>query len=219
MRTARSPRTTPRSSEPHGNWTVTRSADAASSPGSASAAQTRNRAFGTPPLLGLRAARDTDAAMPAASASMPRTRLSGSRAARASTARPSPVPTSMLTRDQAAISRASYPTSTSTRRRPSKMRMGSESMSQVAGPRQGDTQSESRPPLAGRGHGRGCGSGRVRHSSHHVSRCSDIGPIDPAAHRWRVDQSPSAEHRRPRHGPPTSARAVRGPRKREATWR
>ena len=104
---AGSPRTMPRRREAQGNWTVTRSAVAASSPGSASAAQTRKRAFGAPPLAGLRAARDAASDIRDASASMPRARAPGSARARASTARPSPVPISMLTRGQAAVSSAS----------------------------------------------------------------------------------------------------------------
>ena len=108
----------PRSSEPHGNRTVTRSARVRSSSRGDSAAPSRNRAFSRPPFRAGLAARRDASAIDAALASMPMTRVVGSAAAVASTVRPSPVPISIVTRSWRATIWATYPTSTSTRRRP-----------------------------------------------------------------------------------------------------
>lgn len=90
----------PRNSEPHGNVTVTRSAVPVSGvPGSDSTPAARNRALSTP----ARRARRDASAMTGALASTPMTRALGSVAARRSTARPSPVPRSRITRFARAI--------------------------------------------------------------------------------------------------------------------
>src|SRR6185295_9305350 len=114
--------TTPRSSEPHGKRTVTRLATPRSSAGGASAPATTKPAFGRPPLRAGCAARREDSVIDAAFASRPRTSVAGSRVAAASTARPSPVPASIVTRSWRATRSATYPTSTSRRRRPTTKR-------------------------------------------------------------------------------------------------
>lgn len=116
--------TTPRSSDPHGKWTVTRSAMASSPAGRASAAATTKMAFGRPPPYGGLPARREASTMPAALASMPITSSSGRSAARARTNRPSPVPTSSVTAAYDAAASVSQPTSTSERRRPSRTCIG-----------------------------------------------------------------------------------------------
>ena len=98
--------TTPRSSEPHGIVIVTRDAVSARNPGSPSAASARKIALGAPRPDRPRAARRDVSAMAAALASIPMTRAPGSAAARARTARPSPVPRSTITRSARAISLA-----------------------------------------------------------------------------------------------------------------
>jgi hypothetical protein len=92
----------PRSRDPHGKWTVTRSAKTASSCGRDSAAATMKRAFGRPPRRIERAARREASAMDAWLASMPTTSSSGRAAARASTKCPSPVPRSNVAARQSA---------------------------------------------------------------------------------------------------------------------
>ncbi len=93
---------TPRRSEPHGSWTVTRSPRPASSGGGDSTPATTNSAFWSPPRAVARAARRDASAIGSATASSPITRLAGARAAAARTARPSPVPTSIWTRSERA---------------------------------------------------------------------------------------------------------------------
>lgn len=75
----------PRSSDPQGKCTVTRSATSSSSAGSASTVATTNSAFGSPPREGLAAARRDAVIIPAALASTPTTSRSGCAAAAAST--------------------------------------------------------------------------------------------------------------------------------------
>ena len=79
---ARSMARAPRSSEPHGRFTVTRSAIPHSSAGRASADATTNRALGRPPRRGDRAARREASAIAVATGSTPSTSRSGFAAAR-----------------------------------------------------------------------------------------------------------------------------------------
>lgn len=115
--------TQPRSSEPQGKRTVARSAPPASARGGASAAARMKRTFSRPPLRAGAAARRDASAIAGALASMPRTRVAGSREAASRTARPSPVPISIVTRWWRATSSATYPTSSSKSRRPTTMRI------------------------------------------------------------------------------------------------
>ena len=114
---------TPRNSDPHGNRMRISSARPINSAGGDSAAATTNTRLALPPRPVARAARRDVSAIDAASASTPMTRAVGSAWASARAARPSPVPRSMITRSWRATSLATYPTSTSTRRRPMTVRM------------------------------------------------------------------------------------------------
>ena len=107
----------PRSSEPHGNCTVSMSASPSSSAGSASAAATTNSASATPRASSPGPARLDASAIEPASASIPIARTSDPQ-------RPSPTRTAVARteidghRGYAAASVSAYPTSTSKINRP-----------------------------------------------------------------------------------------------------
>ena len=97
----------PRSSEPHGRLTVTRSATPCRSAGRDSAAAATNSAFGRPPFRAGAAARRDASTRASATGSMPITSRVGFAAAVARTNRPSPVPRSASTPSYAAARAAS----------------------------------------------------------------------------------------------------------------
>ena len=100
-------------SEPQGKAIVSSSTAACSSASGASAAATSNLAFGRPPRLADLAARRDASAIRTASASTPTTRLCGSAAARARTARPSRVRRWRPGRAYPLVELGDQPTSTS----------------------------------------------------------------------------------------------------------